>query len=146
MFYIAIICLVLLLALNIIEIVMRYIFDSSNVWSQEVSLVFVCGTIFFGFAKVVVDEEDISITFVKTLFTERIQLIIQSIVHLLLMFTSGYMFYQTISLMLIQLGQKTLIAKIPYFYYSFPLVTVLLIICLHSFIHVIDSIKRNITA
>src|SRR5699024_5736363 len=99
-----------------------------------------------GFAKVVVDEEDISITFVKTLFTERIQLIIQSIVHLLLMFTSGYMFYQTISLMLIQLGQKTLIAKIPYFYYSFPLVTVLLIICLHMFIHVIASIKRNITA
>src|SRR5690625_3540263 len=109
------VCLVLLLALNSIEIVIRYFFDSSNIWSQEVSLLLVCGTIFFGFAKIVIDQEDIAISFLVNFLTEKGRYTAEILVNALLAFTAGYMFYHTILLMRIQSGQKTLLAEIPYF-------------------------------
>lgn len=137
------VCLVLLLALNSIEIVIRYFFDSSNIWSQEVSLLLVCGTIFFGFAKIVIDQEDIAISFLVNFLTEKGRYTAEILVNALLAFTAGYMFYHTILLMRIQSGQKTLLAEIPYFYYSFPLAIVLMVVLLQGIVQTVYLFQQR---
>src|SRR5699024_3739755 len=97
-FKIAALCLMVLIALNTTEIVSRYLFKYSFVWAQEFSLLLVSWIIFLGFGKVVIDNEDIAVTFLVNKLNQRHKNWVKLLNNILLIITSAYMFYAASSL------------------------------------------------
>ncbi|GAA0317694.1 TRAP transporter small permease [Bacillus carboniphilus] len=138
---VAIICMVALLVLLTLEIVARYFFDYSFVWSQEFFSILICWITFLGFGKVVVDREDIMISFfVKKLSEGAIKMV--GIVNSFLLFgISAVMLYFSFTLTISHLDRTTLIMRASSAWFYAPLVLLLFLMVLVSIQQIILSIK-----
>lgn len=141
-FYVALLCLVLLIVLNTVEIVSRYFFHYSFTWIQEVSLLLVSWMIFLGFARVVVEKQDIAITFFVDKLPQKYVKPVQLLNHVLMFGVSLYLCIRTISLISIQLDKTTEIAGLPYALYLLPLAAAMLMVVLQSIVEAIEIMQQ----
>ena len=144
-FYVALLCLVLLIVLNTVEIVSRYFFHYSFTWIQEVSLLLVSWMIFLGFARVVVEKQDIAITFFVDKLPERYVKPVRLLNTVLMFGVSLYLCVRTISLIGIQSDKTTEIAGLPYALYLLPLAAAMLMVVLQSIVEAIGMMKQRNT-
>ena len=110
---IAIVSLLLMIALNAVEIFRRYFFGLSWIWIQEVTvLLLVCFT-FFGFSKVVYDKNDIAIDLVLSRLPGSGRKALQAALHLIVLAFCIVYTYYTYKLLMTQWTQTTPVAHYP---------------------------------
>jgi TRAP-type C4-dicarboxylate transport system permease small subunit len=133
-FYIAMAGLILLIALSTVEIFSRYFFNHSFTWVQEFNLFLICWVVFLGFGKVVIEKEDIMLSFFVDRLPLRYYRWIRILNAILLFMTGGFMLYRTIVLIEQQSAKTSLLTGIPYGYYTLPLALVLVVVVCHALI------------
>ncbi|WP_088052304.1 TRAP transporter small permease [Virgibacillus dakarensis] len=142
--FIALVCLLALIGILTVEIVSRYFFSSSIIWSQEFFSIVICWITFLGFGKLVVDREDIMITFfVKKLdlFKRKIAGVVTSF---LMLITSSILLFFSIQLTIKQWDKTTVIMNASTAWFYLPFVLLLGLIVLTSIYHITLSFKPGI--
>ncbi|MFS0646075.1 TRAP transporter small permease [Siminovitchia sp. 179-K 8D1 HS] len=140
---IALICLLALIGILSVEIVFRYFFSSSIIWSQEFFSILICWITFLGFGKLVVDREDISITFLVDKLNPLKRKVVNTANGVLLLMTSVVMLIFSMSLTINHLNKKTIIMKAPTAWFYAPLVLLLALVVLTSVHHIMLSLKTG---
>ncbi len=118
----AMLTLGIIVPINLYEILVRYFFNKSLIWIQEVSVLLMVWMIFCGFTKIVYDKKDITIDLLTSRFSAKTRLGVDAITQMivlafLLIFTFyGYQYF------LKQIGIGTLTAGIPRILYIIPVV------------------------
>ncbi|ARD48638.1 hypothetical protein SporoP37_11085 [Sporosarcina sp. P37] len=139
--FIALLCFFALIGILSTEIVLRYFFSHSLDWSQELFSILVCWITFLGFGKIVVDKEDIAITFLVDKFSYGKQRIINMINSLLLFIASATMFFFSLKLTISHLEKTTVIMKAPSAWFYAPLVLMLALVVVTAAYGIFRSIK-----
>ncbi len=140
---IAFLCLLALISVLTVEIISRYFLSSSIIWSQEFFSILICWITFLGFGKLVVDREDISITFLVDKLNPVKRKIVNAANAFLLMMTSGVMLVYSINLTINHLNKKTIIMKAPTSWFYAPLVLLLALVVLTSLHHIMLTLKTG---
>lgn len=143
--YLAVAFLSLLVFIGVltVEIISRYFLSSSIIWSQEFFSILICWATFLGFGKLVVDREDISITFLVDKLDPVKRKIVNVANGFLLLMTSGVMLIFSINLTISHLHKKTIIMKAPTAWFYAPLVLLLALVVLTSVHHIVLSLKTG---
>lgn len=129
---VAFFCLVAFIGILTTEIVLRYFFSSSLIWSQELFSFLVCWFTFLGFAKLVVLHEDIRITYLVKKMNKKMLAFNTIINSLLMLLVSGLLLYYSIFLTIRHMSNTTVIMGAPTAFYYVPLVLLLILIVLNS--------------
>ncbi|OPL09570.1 MAG: hypothetical protein AVO33_00310 [delta proteobacterium ML8_F1] len=118
---ISMISLVAVIGINFIEILGRYLFNSSLVWVQDVSLLFMVWMIFPGSSVIAYQKRDVVITLLTDVLPERankhLDYFKNGAVSLFFLVFS----YYTLTLFLKQQGQTTVTASLPLQWYTLSL-------------------------
>lgn len=125
---VALICFIALIGILSIEIVSRYFFHHSFVWSQEFASILVCWITFLGFGKLVVDREDIMITFLVKKLDAGKQRIVGLFNSVLLTFITGAMLFYSTKLTISHMEKQTIIMKAASAWFYAPLVLLLILL------------------
>lgn len=118
----AMVTLGIIVPINLYEILVRYFFNKSLIWIQEVSVLLMVWMIFCGFTKIVYEKKDITIDLLTRRFSAKMKLGVDAITQVIvlafvLIFTIyGYRYF------LQQIGIGTLTAGIPRILYIIPVV------------------------
>lgn len=142
-FYIAMVLLIVIVALQSVEVISRYFFDYSFIWSHELSQLLVCWLIFLGFGKVFIDDETVQVTFVVDKLPEKFSMFIQGFCYLLLIGLSAYLFYVLFVFTGNQLNKTTEIMGFTKALYSIPFTLTMVIVFLGSIAKLIDMVKKS---
>ncbi|WP_339165008.1 TRAP transporter small permease subunit [Siminovitchia sp. FSL H7-0308] len=140
---IAFLCLLALIGILSIEIVCRYFFSSSIIWSQELFSILICWITFLGFGKLVVDRQDISITFLIDKLDPFKRKIVNVTNYILLMMTSIVMLFFSVNLTINHLDKTTIIMKAPTAWFYAPLVLLLALVVLVSGYQMMSALKAG---
>lgn len=143
--YIALACMIALISILTVEIIMRYFFSHSINWSQELFSILVCWITFLGFGKLIVDREDISITFLVQKFSKEKQRIVLIINSIFLFLISCVMLVFSIQLTISHLEKKTIIMKAASAWFYSPLVLLLFLVVLTALYQTYLAIKSKLT-
>lgn len=142
--WIALIIFIVLFVLLSIEVISRILFQYSFVWSQELVSILVSWVIFLGFGKVVVDKEDIHITFFVKKLSSPYKRLVAILNSIFLLITSAAFLYFSLTLSIAHMNRTTLIMKISSSLYYYPLVLLFILIVLVSIHQLVRSIKGDI--
>ncbi|MBU6081815.1 TRAP transporter small permease [Allobacillus halotolerans] len=142
--FIALVGMAILVVMMFYEIIMRYFFSSSMVWSHEFFSFLIVWITFMGFGKLIVDREDIMITFLVDKFNPLGKRIMGVFNTLLLLGTAIVMFYYSIQLTMSGFARTTLIMKAPMAWYYIPLALLMALVVLTSIYHVIAVAKGHV--
>lgn len=141
---IALIGLLAFITVLSVEIVLRYIFSSSLIWSQEFFSILICWITFLGFGKVIVDHEDIMITFLPKKLSESKQKILSIINSILLLLTSSGLLYFSIILTIRHMENTTTIMKWPSALFYIPIVLLMILVVLNSIYNTYLAFKSQL--
>lgn len=125
---VALICFIVLIGILSMEIVSRYFFHYSFVWSQEFASILVCWITFLGFGKLVVDREDIMITYLVKKLDEGKQRVVGLFNSLIMTFITGAMLFFSAKLTVSHMEKKTIIMKAASAWFYAPLVLLLILL------------------
>lgn len=140
---IAFLCLLALIGILSVEIVCRYFFSSSIIWSQELFSILICWITFLGFGKLVVDRQDIAITFLIDKLDPFKRKIVNVTNYILLMMTSIVMLFFSVNLTINHLDKTTIIMKAPTAWFYAPLVLLLALVVLVSGYQMMSVLKAG---
>ncbi|WP_085990939.1 TRAP transporter small permease [Oceanobacillus senegalensis] len=115
-----------------VEIVLRYFFSNSIIWSQEFFSILICWITFLGFGKILVDQEDIMITFLMKKISESKQRIVSIFNSILMVFTSSVLLYYSTMLTIRHMENTTTIMKWPSALFYIPIVLLMILVVLTS--------------
>jgi TRAP-type transport system small permease protein len=134
-----------LIGILTVEIISRYIFDYSFVWSQEFASILICWITFLGFGKVIVDREDINITyFIRKFSKEKMRKVAAIINSILLFVTSIVMLIYSFRLTVENIDKTTLIMRTSSALYYVPLVLLMILVVLYSIYQLILILKSQL--
>lgn len=133
---VALLCTIALIAILTTEIVLRYFFHHSMVWSQELFSILICWITFLGFGKIVVDREDISITYLVQKLSKGKQRVVMMMNSILLLVASSIMLIYSVKLTISHLSKTTIIMKAPSAWFYSPLVLLLILVVLTAIHHI----------
>lgn len=139
---VALICFIVLVGILAMEIVSRYFFHHSFVWSQEFASILVCWITFLGFGKLVVDREDIMITFLVKKLDEGKQRIVGLFNSIIMIFITSAMLFFSAKLTVSHMEKKTIIMKAASAWFYAPLVLLMILLVAVS-IHQFMLLLRN---
>ena len=88
--------LVTMISIVILNVFLRYVFNYSIFWAEEVSTICFVWATFLGASAVYKNKMDIGIDVLITKTPEYVQNIVKSIVDILLLIINGYIFYMSI--------------------------------------------------
>lgn len=134
-----------LISILTLEIISRYIFNYSFVWSQEFASILICWITFLGFGKVIVDREDISITyFIRKYSNEKTRKVVAIFNSVLLFTTSIIMLIYSFKLTVENIDKTTLIMRTSSAWYYAPLVLLMILVVLYSIYQLILIVKSQL--
>lgn len=142
LFFISMAALALSIALFTAEIVARYFFSYSFIWIQEFNTLLICWVVFLGFARVVIEGEDISIRFLVDKLKPRTMRGINLLNALLLLGTSVLMEYKTILLLQLQWHKESLIMGYPSPLFTLPLAITLAAVFVHACLETVEHTRK----
>lgn len=108
-------------ALNIIQISLRYAFDTSIWWAQEVSLLLMMIAYYIGISCVFRARHYVIIHFLVERFSHRTQLYLYYFAQLLTIVFCSVVLFESISIVEEFLTTYTVIMHLPIFYWTLPL-------------------------
>ncbi|WP_342539036.1 TRAP transporter small permease subunit [Sporosarcina sp. FSL K6-1540] len=141
---VALLCMATLISVLTAEIVLRYFFSHSMVWSQELFSILICWITFLGFGKIVVDRQDISITYLVQKLSKEKQRIVMIINSVLLLVISSLMLFYSTKLTISHLEKTTTIMKAASAWFYSPLVLLLFLVVLTSAHHIYLAYKSQL--
>ncbi|MHA6258866.1 TRAP transporter small permease [Sporosarcina sp. CAU 1771] len=141
---VALICMVALIGILTSEIGLRYFFHHSMVWSHELFSILICWITFLGFGKIVVEREDISITYLVQKLSKRMQGFVMMFNSILLLAASSIMLFYSVKLTISHMTKTTVIMKAPSAWYYTPLVLLLILVVLTSIYHIYLASKSRL--
>jgi TRAP-type C4-dicarboxylate transport system permease small subunit len=141
---VALLCMIALIGILTVEIGLRYFFHHSMVWSQELFSILICWITFLGFGKIVVDREDISITFLVQKLSKGKQKVVMMFNSILLFGVSSIMLFYSIKLTISHLSKTTTIMKAASAWFYSPLVLLLVLVVLTSIYHIYLASKSRL--
>lgn len=127
---IALCCMIALIGILTVEIGLRYFFQHSLVWSQELFSILICWITFLGFGKIAVERQDISITYFIQKLSEGKQRIVMMLNSILLLVASSVMLFYSLKLTISHMTKTTTIMKAPSAWFYSPLVLLLVLVTL----------------
>jgi TRAP-type C4-dicarboxylate transport system permease small subunit len=139
--FVALLAFFCMIAILTVEIISRYFFDHSFVWSQEMASILICWITFLGFGKIVVDREDISITYLVKKLSSKALKIVSILNSLLLFLISSIMLFYSYKLTISHLEKTTLIMKAASAWFYAPLVLLLFLVVLYSIYQLVMTLK-----
>jgi TRAP-type C4-dicarboxylate transport system permease small subunit len=89
-------CLVSMVGLVIANVLLRFLFDYSITWAEEVSTILFVWTVFVGASAVYKHKMDIGIDVLVLMLPIQVQRYIRLSVSILLLLINGYIFYMSI--------------------------------------------------
>lgn len=110
--------LISVIAINAVEILLRYTMGKSLYWIQDVSLLFMVWMIFPGVTKIVYDKKDISVTLLVEKFPASIRKLIDVLTYILIFVFFLLLSKYSYNLLIGQIGNKTATVGIPLVYYT----------------------------
>lgn len=141
---VAFLCLVAFIGILTTEIVLRYFFSSSIIWSQELFSFLVCWFTFLGFGKLVVQHEDIRITFLVKKLNKKMLGLNTVLNSLLMLLVSSLLLYYSIFLTIRHMENTTIIMGAPTAFYYIPLVLLLFLVVLNSIYETYLALKSEL--
>ncbi len=119
---VALSCLVLLIALNGFEIIIRYTIGRSMIWIQEVSVLLMVWLIFTGTTKTVFNKKEITIEIFVNRFPLKTKKIVAIITKIFVLIFLLYYAYFSYRLIITQGQTRTLVAEIRQIYFTIPVI------------------------
>jgi TRAP-type C4-dicarboxylate transport system permease small subunit len=119
---IAIASLVVVIAINFLEICMRYFFDISLVWIQDYSLLLMVWMIFMGASVIAYEKRDVTITILTDYLPNRINKHLDFIISAIVMLFFAILGKYCTTLLMKQGTQTTVTAMLPLKYFTLAVV------------------------
>lgn len=111
--YVAVLALVLLVGLNLYEVTFRYLFNKSNYWIQDTTLLLMMWVLFMGMVKIVFDKQDVFVDLLVNVFPAALKKICSLIVNAVSLVFISRLFYYGVMFMKQRAGRNTITAEIP---------------------------------
>lgn len=141
---ISLLCMIALIGILTTEIGLRYFFEHSLVWSQELFSILICWITFLGFGKIAVDRQDISITYFIQKLSKGKQRIVMMFNSIMLLVASGIMLFYSAKLTISHISKTTTIMKAPSAWFYSPLVLLLTLVVLTSIYQIYLASKSEL--
>lgn len=119
---VAILALLAITGLNAVAIVLRYAFNSSLVWSEEISLLLTNVLVFIGAAAMVKARADVALEFFVRRFPRRLQWLLALLAWLCCLAFGAILVVEGVSLYPLQINTTSYILELPRFYATVPLI------------------------
>lgn len=126
--------------INVAEVAARYLFRHSFLWVQDVTVLLAAWMIFLGFTAVVHHGRDIAVTFVVDRLPARARAFFQLLGTLGAILFLAVTTWQGLSLLEIQRGDTSHMARIPLTLYTWPLIVGAVSLLLLSLAEVIRNL------
>lgn len=126
--YIAMFAILLLVGLNGYEIFGRLLFEKSNYWIQDVTMLLMVWFVFPGMVKVVWEKKDILVDIIPNALPKGPRRILSIVVYVLIIMFSGAMTYASGKYLYLTRASKTITAHIPS-----PLITCIMVLAFFMF-------------
>lgn len=126
--YIAMFAILLLVGLNGYEIFGRLLFEKSNYWIQDVTMLLMVWFVFPGMVKVVWEKKDILVDIIPNALSKGPRRILSIVVYVLIIMFSGAMTYASGKYLYLTRASKTITAHIPS-----PLITCIMVLAFFMF-------------
>lgn len=143
MMTISCISLGLCVAVNAYEIFMRYFFSKSLYWIQDVTLLCMLWFIFPGMVKVASKGNDIAVEILVNALPAKVRRVLAIIVDLLVTAFSLLLFYFSIEMFQMRLGQVKVTSRIPLNCYTFAITISMVLISLVYIEKMIRQFRRK---
>lgn len=111
--FIAVVALLSTISLNAVEIFLRYFFDSSLIWIQEISTLLMLWFTLLGLCKVVEAKQDIIVTALVMRMPPKMKRLSSAFVFLACMAFLAICIFYTFKLYINQAGATTIVVHIP---------------------------------
>ena len=119
--WLALVCFAAVVCLTIVMVTLRYGFDGSIWWAQEVSQMMILVAYFLGASYVFKTRQYIVVAFVFDRFPKRLQLSLYLLAQVLIIGFCCVVVVELIAIAESQLSHRTVILHIPRFYGTLPL-------------------------
>lgn len=126
--YIAMAAILLVVGLNGYEIFGRLVFEKSNYWIQDVTMLLMVWFVFPGMVKVVWEKKDILVDIIPNALPKAPRRILSIFVHVMIILFSGAMTYASGKYLYLTRSSKTITAHIPS-----PLITCVMVFAFFMF-------------
>jgi len=136
-----------MIALNVWEVFSRYAIGRSIFWIQEVTLLMLTYVVFLGFTSLTYYKKDINVAFIMENLPKGFQRVISIIGKCFVLFFLSYFSRYAYILFIRQIGDVSLVARIPLHFYTLPLVIsggTMLIIYFREFILEIINVGKYV--
>lgn len=121
-------CLIIMFLLIVIQIILRYFFRTPILWINDAATILFIWAILVGVGAAIKNYRLISIDLIYIRLNQKLQLIMELIVTLLMVYASLQMFQGGMSLIQRYGGDTLPLSKIPrfYLYYSIPISSIVI--------------------
>lgn len=143
MMVIACVSLAVCVFTNAYEIFMRFVFAKSLYWIQDFTLLTMLWFIFPGMVKIARKGNDIAVELFISKLPQSIQRIIKMIIDVLVTLFSLFLFYFSVNMFILRIGQVKITSSIPLNFYT---AAIMISMLLMSFVYIdklIDQIKNR---
>ena len=118
--YLAMLALFIMCAINLVEIALRFLFDNSFIWIQDISVMLMLWMTFCGFSYVSYSKQDVLVDVFTNLLPLKGRQAVKLLTDLAIMVFLLIYLYFTVQLMISQFGQGTITTHLPLLYDSLP--------------------------
>ena len=119
--WLALVCFTAVVCLTIVQVTLRYGFDGSIWWAQEVSQMMILVAYFLGASYIFKTRQYIVVSFLFDRFPKRLQLSLYLLAQVLIIGFCCVVVVELIAIAESQLSHRTVILHIPRFYGTLPL-------------------------
>lgn len=134
--------LVAMIALVILNVILRYLFDTSITWSEEVATICFVWCVFLGASATYKHKMDMGIDVLVKLTPPKIERAISIFTKLLLLTLNAYLFYISIIFTTIAWEKPTAVLGISSAVFNSALIVSFALISLHSLRFVLQDLKK----
>lgn len=135
--------LISMISLVIINVILRFLFDYSIPWAEEVSTICFVWAVFVGASATYKHKMDIGIDMLVLKTPKHIQIIIKNIVTLILLVLNGYIFYMSIVFTKISYIKPTAVLGVSSAVVNSSLIVGFGLITLHTIRFIIQDFKAH---
>ncbi len=136
--WLAIAALSVMVVINVAEVVIRFFFNYSLVWVQEITLLLSCWSVFLGFSSISYYHKDIVISMFVEKLPGRLRGAAEFIAYLANIFFMALLSYSAFCLLQLQAGDRSMVVRIPTNLFTYSLIISSVTI---FFINVSDLVK-----
>ncbi|AYF43868.1 C4-dicarboxylate ABC transporter permease [Halobacteriovorax sp. BALOs_7] len=133
--------LIIMVCLVILNVILRYLFNYSIYWAEEVSTICFVWSVFVGASAVYKNKMDIGIDALIVRLSPEKEKITRTVAHLLTILINGYIFYLSIVFTFIAYKKPTAVLGISSAVYNSALIFGFGLISFHSIKFLIEDVK-----